>query len=284
MQRKRKSENAAIIEMMREFRDLVNEPRRQYSLMGSQSNWNKLCSAMDVIEDTSMAIRSYSSQGATSNKAKLYLETYGVLQALKVRQDAIFDLCNTLASSRHKGDFQALETVKSARVSVAGHPTKKQRDGDGPHHLVQMSLGRGGFEVMSHSAGGPKFSHVNIADLIQRQEHDLGEILKGIIDDLKDADAKHKAKFLGDKLEAAFPSTLGYSFEKIYEHIRGGHLAVLGVWGIEEVDRTLAEYRRGLEARGIQIDTYDSIQYYFELLAYPVDQLRAYLQKKDSEI
>jgi hypothetical protein len=283
-QQKQKPKADNIIEMMLKLRDLVNEPRTQRYLARNRAKWNKLCSAMDVIEDTAMAVRSYSSQEDTRDKGKLYLLTYGILQALTVQRDAVFDLCDALDSNRCQGEFPGLDGVRAVRLSVAGHPTKKQREGDGPYHLVQMSLGLGSFEVVSHSPVGPKFSYVDIANLIQRQSHELARILGGVIDDMKAVDAEHKAKFRGHKLEAVFPNTLSYSFEKIYEHIRGGHLAAMGVWGIEEVSKTLAEYRRALEARDIQIDTYDSIKYLYNLLSFPMDQLTCYLRKENSQI
>jgi hypothetical protein len=283
-QYKQKPKAGDIIEVMLKLRDLVNEPRTQLYLAKNQTKWNKLCSAMDAVEDTAMAVRSYSSQEDTRDKGKLYLVTYGILQALTVQRDAVFDLCDALDSNRCKGEFPGLDGVRAVRVSVAGHPTKKQRKGDGPYHLVQMSLGLGSFEVVSHSAVGPKFSYVDVAGLIQKQSHELAGILSGVIKDMKAVDAKHKAKFRGDKLEAVFPNTLSYSFEKIYEHIRGGHLAVMGVWGIEEVSKTLAEYRRALEVRDIQIDTYDSIKYLYDLLSFPMDQFACYLRKENSHI
>ena len=267
-----KPNTADIIDLVSVFRDLVNEPRMRRSLAKNQSRWNKLCSAMDLIEDTSMAVRSYSSQSDTSDKGKLYLETYGLLQGLKLRQDAVFDLCDALGSRRSKGGFPGLDNVRSARVSVAGHPTKKQREGGGPHHLVQMSLRRNSLQIMSASANGPKFTHIRLNDLIHGQEAELTKILTGVITDLREAELKHKAQFRGSKLEAVFPNSLSYSFEKIYEHIQGGPLAGLGVWGVEQVRTTLTEYRRALEARDIQIDTYDAIKYHYELLAYPLDQ------------
>jgi hypothetical protein len=169
---------------------------------------------MDVIGDTCMAIQSYSSQGDTENKGKLYLETYGVLQALVVRQNAVIDLCQAFNSSRAKGDFPALERVRAARVAVAGYPTKKQRDGRGPHFLVQMSLRRNSFQTVSLS-GEPKFAHVNVSELIQQQEGELGQMLEGVVADLKEADAQHKAQFRGQTLESIFPHTLSYAFEKM---------------------------------------------------------------------
>ncbi len=273
-----------ILAAITEFRDIVNKPRLQQVLMKDRSRWGKLCSAMDVIEDTCMAVRSYSSGEETQDKGILYLQTYGVLQALVVQQDATSDLCAAIGSSRAKGDFLGLANVRTARVSVAGHPTKRQRNGEGPYQLVQMSLGRNSFELVSLSSGSPEFKHVSVRDLIREQEEVLGRILRGVIEDLKGADAKHKAQFQGNKLQATFPRTLSYSFAKINEHIRGETLAPMGSWGIEQVRKTIEDFRRGLEARGIHIGTYDSIEYLNELLEYPLDQLEAYLHGKESEI
>jgi hypothetical protein len=275
---------SGILTAISGIRDIINEPRLQQVLMKNRSRWGQLCSAMDIIEDTGMAVRSYSSGEDTRDKGKLYLQTYGVLQALIMQQDAVLDLCTALGSSRAKGDFPGLANVRTARVSAAGHPTKKQRNGDGPHHLVQMSLNRGGFELVSFSSGDPKFKHVSVRDLIREQEDELGKILRGVIDDLKDADAKHKAHFQGNKLEAAFPNTLGFSFGKINEHIRGDTLAPMGAWGIEQVRKTVDDFRRGLEARGIHVGTSDSIDYIYERLEYPLGQLEEYLHGKGSEI
>jgi hypothetical protein len=55
------------------------------------------------------------------------------------------------------------------------------------------------------------------------------------------------------------------------------------MYGVGEVRRTLEELRFGLEARGIQLDTYDIVKYLYEELAYPLEQVEAYLQGKDSD-
>jgi len=132
-----------LIELITEFRDLINHPRIQQPLMRDRQRWYKLCSAMDVVEDTAMAARSYVAQKTSDDKGKLYLETYGLLQALVLQQDAVTDLCTALGSPRAKGDFPGLTKTRAARISIAGHPTRRQRQGAGPHFLVQMSLGRG---------------------------------------------------------------------------------------------------------------------------------------------
>lgn len=170
-----------LLEIMAELRDLINHPRTQQALMKDNRRWSSLCSAMDVIEDTAMAARSYAAQQDSSDKGKLYLETYGLLQALVLQQDAVFDFCKALGSSRAKGNFPGLMKVRDVRVSVAGHPTKKQREGAGPHFLVQMTLGHGSLEVMSITSEKPTFTQVSLNSLLRGQENGLQAILGGVI-------------------------------------------------------------------------------------------------------
>jgi hypothetical protein len=252
--------------------------------MKDDRQWKSLCSAMDAIEDTAMAARSYAAQKDSRDKGLLYLETYGLLQALVLQQDAVSDLCVALGSSRAKGNFPGLMRVRNVRVSVAGHPTKRQREGTGPHFLVQMSLGHGSVEVMSFTSDEPIFTHVSLNDLLREQENELETVLGGVIQDLEEAEAKHKAPFRGRKLEAVFPNTLSYLFEKIHDQIRNETLAPMGIWGIEQVRKTVEDFRLELEERGIQMDTSDSIKYHYDLLAYPLDHMEAYLHRNVSDI
>jgi len=58
----------------------------------------------------------------------------------------------------------------------------------------------------------------------------------------------------------------------------------MGVWGIGELRRMISEFQAGMEERGIQLDTYDYIEYDYGLLAYPMNQLEAYLSGNESDI
>jgi hypothetical protein len=240
---------------------------------------------MDVVEDASMAVRSYVEHAENLDKGTLYLHTYGLLQALVLQQDAIFDLCDALGSFRTKGDFPALDAAREIRVAVAGHPTKRSRESrEGPHFLIQMSLGHGSLEVMTMTSKEPRFKQVSLDGLMRDQELQLETILDGVIADLKDDEEKHRAPFRGRKLESVFPDTLGYCFEKIREGLDKTLAAPLAIWGIEQVKKSVEDYKSGLEERGTQIDTYPGIQYCYDLLQYPILQLDAYIRGEDSNL
>lgn len=265
---------------MPSLRDLINEPRKNQSLFKDRTRFMKLCSAMDVIEDTAMAARAYMSQKDTNDKGQLYLETYGLLQALVLQHQAIRTICEVLGVSFNKSIPVILE-VSDLRARVAGHPVGTDT---GPHFLVQGSLRRGSLEIHTPTSKTQPSTFVKLNDLLHAQENEIATIIQGILVELEAADAKHKAQFQGKKLETVFPNILNYCFEKINEHIRNTQLAGMGVWGIGELRRMISEFQAGMEERGIQLDTYDYIEYDYGLLAYPMNQLEAYLSGNESDI
>ncbi len=232
-----------------------------------------------------MATDSYLKHSENLDKGLLYLHTYGLLQALVLRHDALRKFCAILGSNRMDGDFSGLSAAREIRVDVAGHPiSHNMKTQEGPHFLIQMGLQHGSLEVMTMTSQDHKFKMVSLDGLIRDQEENLVTILSGVIQDMESDDDKHRAPFKGRKLEAVFPDTLGYCFEKIHEGISSKAAAPLAIWGIESVKKAMVDYKSGLEERGIQLGTYDAINYYYELLQYPVCQLEAYLRDQKSQL
>ena len=46
----------SISELETEIRNFINRPRRQHELLADRATWNTLCSALDVIGDTEVAL------------------------------------------------------------------------------------------------------------------------------------------------------------------------------------------------------------------------------------
>jgi hypothetical protein len=107
----------------RRIRDLVNSPRRSHLLRQDDERWFRLCSAMDAVGDTQLAIRTFLDKpidGARSDGWS-YLIVYGVLQVLYVQQDA----ARTLAGCLGLGFTlpPELSAIRDARNASIGHPT-----------------------------------------------------------------------------------------------------------------------------------------------------------------
>ncbi|MFC1781911.1 hypothetical protein ACFLZ8_06595 [Planctomycetota bacterium] len=83
-----------------QVRDLINNPRKQFNLLKNPKLWNQLCSSLDVIEDTDLAIKAYQESKSSQNDGQKYLQLYGVLQALFLQQDAVDHLCESLSLER----------------------------------------------------------------------------------------------------------------------------------------------------------------------------------------
>ena len=81
---------SSVREAERRLRDVVNRPPVQDRLMKDSRHWSQLCSSMDVIGDTEMAVTAYlGSRAHDEDRGQLYLRAYGLLQVLFVQQDAV---------------------------------------------------------------------------------------------------------------------------------------------------------------------------------------------------
>src|SRR4051794_28180115 len=93
-----------IHELESEIRDFVNSPRKQAALFRCRATWGMLCSSLDVIGDTELALSAYLASTEAKPKdqdylittGNLYLTLYGVLQVLFVQQDAVRHLSESL--------------------------------------------------------------------------------------------------------------------------------------------------------------------------------------------
>ncbi|PKP61439.1 hypothetical protein CVT91_03255 [Candidatus Atribacteria bacterium HGW-Atribacteria-1] len=85
-----------MYEYLQEIRGFVNKPRKQFNLLKNHKFWNQLCSSLDVIEDSDLAIDAYLNREFSKDDGEKYLRLYGLLQALFLQQDAVANLCESL--------------------------------------------------------------------------------------------------------------------------------------------------------------------------------------------
>lgn len=63
-------------------------------------------------------------------------------------------------------------------------------------------------------------------------------------------EVEHRQSFRSDPLAATFPSTLGYSWEKVAEEIHGSRALGIGVTLLHDVRESLSNLERKLRGRG----------------------------------
>ena len=86
---------ARIDDLTRKIREIINNAKIRHPLAANATKWNPICSALDGIGDTVLAVRAYFEQEDAGDIGALYLGVYGVLQACYVQQNAIKEgLCD----------------------------------------------------------------------------------------------------------------------------------------------------------------------------------------------
>jgi hypothetical protein len=203
-----------VLELADALRDRVNQPRRREALLRRPVAWNTLCSAMDVVSDTSQALWSYYETAGSEqehSKGAAYLLAYGVLHALYLQQDATFWWGKSLELPGFV-DFEEpgkwalaipeLAAARKTRNDTIGHPVRRDRPKSEPissFFIVQHSLSAHGFEFIQHNADGGTsfpFDFVSFKELIDAQMQALVRTLAAAGEALDAADNRHHEKFM----------------------------------------------------------------------------------------
>src|SRR4030042_3035139 len=130
--------------------------------------WNMLCSCLDTIKDTELAIGAYEQSNKPSPVGAALLLVYGALQALFIQQDAVENLCQAidLAYVRDK----LLTDIREIRNDSTGHPTKRGRGKGRAYNFIgRSSITKAGFDLMTTYPDNrsPLFRHASIESLIE---------------------------------------------------------------------------------------------------------------------
>jgi hypothetical protein len=269
-------------EYTEKVRNFINEPRARYALLKNRGLWLQLCSALDVIEDSDLAVASYSAGHFAATDGAHYLAVYGLLQALFLQQDAVFNVCESLSIPQKLDNYPRLKEIREIRNASSGHPTKKQRPKSQPtsyHFISRPTLSLDGFELhSSYGDGTVEFKGISIPELIAEQRRYVSDILGSVITELKRRETAHKEKFKMEKLASLFPPSFNYALGKIFESTERADLAAIGQVSLKSINQTLQAFREALQKRGIELETYECIKDIYTLLQYPLAELEEFFQ------
>ncbi len=285
--------------LTRTIRDHINQPRINHRIRQSIGHWNLLTSSLDVLEDAELAIAAYGRVGATMATGDegghyqliagvQYLTTYGLLQAFFIQQDAVFHVSEALGMTHEMKNYPKLEAIRGVRNISIGHPTKVDRPKSAPvsHHFIsRMTMSPMGFQLLSFSDDNTTSSRdVSIPDMIADQTAELSGILTEVIEELSRQEAAHVAEFEGERLSDTLPQTLSYCFEKISSDLYGSGPTQVGLWGIETISTAVSDFREALNRRGFVVGVSEFVDFVFDELAYPIDQIQRYLRQEPHDI
>jgi len=246
-----KSSIDQINELDEIVRKHINTHRYQVDFLEDSSNWNQICSSLDVIGDTLYAIRSYHISEFPRDSGLQYIYTYGLLQSLFLQQDGMRHLSEAFNITYNAS--QTLLDIRGIRNAAIGHPSKQNQKGTRFYNYIsRISMTKYGFDLLRHSEPR-KFDMVNvdIPAMICSQLSGITEGYKEIAKKLEEADRMHKEKYRETRIQDIFPSVIGYYFEKIGQGIRAHSLGdrEFGRSNLRMLKETYEKYEAALRER-----------------------------------
>jgi hypothetical protein len=266
------------------IRDYVTDARFNYALYyGDRKTFHVVCSALDVIGDTTMAINAYVAMDDSGDYGVRYLQLYGLLQALIIQQDAVNHIIETL--NLNLAADPDLANIRNIRNMATGHPNKREKNRNpqklqSSHAISRPSLRKESFTLFSFFEDGKTpMDPIMVLELIKAQERAIVARLHAAIVELRRREVEHRMKFRDRKLAAFFPSTIGYYFEKCYEGCReddDNGRRTFAQLHIELLQEILNKLRAELTERGI-IPAYRGAVIDLEDAEYPLSELAKFM-------
>jgi hypothetical protein len=280
---------ANIERQISKIREFINAPRKQTLLLKRKDRWDQMCSALDVIQDTDIAMDAYLGNAFPEDTGEQYIRIYGILQTLVVQQDAAKHLIDSLELHSDLCDpLKDLKEIRQIRVESIGHPTQTRTESKKAysyHFISRASMHKGGFQLMScFPDGGHEFEDIRIPSLIEKQRTAIESTLNGIIGELKREEQEHKEKFKGESLQRLLTkNNLHYIVGKIWEQIHsGGYPPELGLMHLEIIKKNLHEFKEALAKRDLWAGS-DSLQHIYRDLDYPLHEVARYFRGEDNQ-
>jgi len=272
----------SIDQLEAQIRDFINNGRRQSVLLQNLSKWNELCSALDVIGDTTLAILAYPSLSKTvKNTGATYLLIYGILQTLQLQQDAAKKIGNALNIKVKLP--KKLNEIRTVRNDAAGHPfASNENNFSNSSFINRSSISPILFELMTTSSNNRgqttnKIVSVNIPELIEIQEQYLSEMLTKVVSELKNQEMAHKNKYKDIKICDLFlPTILNYPLQKIYESLNDHSKFMLGKSQLKFIQENCIEKFKSELVNRNEWD--DSVDHEYDMIVYSINELEKYFE------
>ena len=202
-----------------EVREHINTHRYQKVLISELDNWSQICSSLDTLGDTGLALKSYFKSDFPTEAGLSYIYTYGLLQALFIQQDAMNHLSEAFEVPYELSD--ELKSIRAVRNASIGHPTKNRvKKTTYFNHISRISMSKGGFTLARfYDEGESEFIDVDFTKIVETQLIGINNAYALISYKLREIDEQHRAKFMEKPLADILHSTMGYMFEKVGQAI-----------------------------------------------------------------
>ncbi len=292
-----KNQIKSVSELEKELRDLINCDVIINGLLQDKIKWFQLCSSMDVIGDTQLAIDAYLI--GCDGIGMRYLQLYGLLQCMIVQQDAIKGV-REIACPNYEFDSiieEEIKKIREIRNKAIGHPTKKrikkeknkkqekEENGDRKskhmsYFIVRNSLKKNGFTLFEDMS---QKEQVDIYKLIKMQDTLMRRILNGIITQMNEDVVEHRAKFADQKIEDTFSQT-GYYCGKVFDGIRNRDKIAIAKNNLGMIEECICRFKEELKKRNISVDAYTGLKDGLEKVKRPINELYRLFGSSENDV
>lgn len=146
--------------------------------------WNGICAAMDILDDTCLAIEDYESHGIGNSDSEKHLRLYGLLQGVFLQQDSIRYLHKAfVGTSLAPTHDSAWAEIRDLRNLTVGHPIEK-KNGQGITRcfISRVTIRSDGFQliVWNKERNVDEIKSVDLRSLHERYKSEAVTFLESI--------------------------------------------------------------------------------------------------------
>lgn len=146
--------------------------------------------SMYLMQDTGEAVLSHMARGFSPDPMQAYLEFWGVMQALDIQQDAIFQTHEAVVGSAPKIQTgSAWAQLRDVRHLCAGHPANRRHGVPAPQRtFMGRSFGnydRIQYELWDASAGQTTHPVFDLRQMIDGYDGEASAVLNDVLSAMK---------------------------------------------------------------------------------------------------
>lgn len=204
-----------------ELRDHINYGVLHNQLLNDKPKWWMLCSALDVLGDTSVAFKDYLQTEFPDETGLKYIYCYGVLQCFILQQDSLKHLYEVFEVQWDANS--ELKQIRKVRNATIGHTVLNNEGGRSEkdknefnNFISRITISKSGFDLLRYSKKKEDtvYEEIFIYDLLKNQLNEVIALLKRLDKEIIIMENEVKKKFENEKLVDQLP--ISYWFEKIH--------------------------------------------------------------------
>lgn len=193
-----------LLDLLEKLRSCTHRAPVDRVRKSDPTKWARLCTCLDTLTDAQCAINAYRGIESNAEKAELYLQTYGVLQAMILQQDALANIAEVFEMNEDPRKNSCIKAIRDIRNKIAGHPTEmftKEKGVHTYHRIVQYTLSPVGFETIEDSHDKePIRERINLSKVTLQNEQILSNFLIEILGHLEKLWSNHANQHNNTKL------------------------------------------------------------------------------------